>query len=75
MGTAGIITTTTADDYPGLGSRTTSQATCTVLTSCGDGHKVGVKATVIAAPEPHTAGLLAFGTLALALRARLRTRR
>jgi hypothetical protein len=76
MGSAGIITSTTADDYPGTGSRTLSQVTCSTLTTCGDGHKVDVKATIIAVvPEPETGGLLAFGVLLLALRARSRTRR
>jgi hypothetical protein len=65
MGTAGSLPTT-ADDYPGAGSRT----------AANDGHFVDVKATVISAtPEPETAGLIAFGMLMLALRARARSRR
>jgi hypothetical protein len=60
MGNSGGLSSTTADDYPGAGSRTQS----------GDGHFVDVKATIIAtAPEPDSGGLLALGLLALAMRA------
>jgi len=66
MGMAGNLPSSTADDYPGVGSRTES----------GDGHFVDVKATIIAiVPEPETGGLLAFGVILLALRNRARTRR
>jgi len=65
MGGTGGISSSTADDYPGTGSRTQS----------GDGHFVDVKATIIAtAPEPDSGGLLALGLLAIALRARSRAR-
>jgi len=64
MGLAGGLPTT-ADDYPGVGARTSS----------ADGHKVDVKATIIATPEPETAGLLAIGPVALALRRRSRNHR
>jgi len=57
MGTAGSLAMT-ADDYPGAGSRT----------AANDGHFVTVKATIQAAPEPGTAGLLSLGLVALALR-------
>jgi len=63
MGATGGISSTTADDYPGTGSRT----------QANDGHFVTVKATIIAAvPEPNTGGLVTLGLLALALRARTR---
>ncbi len=60
MGIPGGITNTTADDYPGLGSRT----------AANDGHFVDVTATIISAPEPAPAALVAFGLLGLAIRAR-----
>lgn len=60
MGLQGGISTTTADDYPGVGSRTQS----------GDGHFVDVTATIISTPEPAAGALVAFGLLGLALRAR-----
>jgi hypothetical protein len=66
LGLAGSLPTT-ADDYPGVGSRTLS----------GDGHFVDVKATVLAAtatPEPDSGGLLALGLLAIALRSRAKIR-
>ena len=47
---AGDVKSTTADDYPGVGSRTQSD----------DGHFVDVKATIISVPEPETGGLLAL---------------
>jgi hypothetical protein len=64
MGLAGSLPMT-ADDYPGAGSRTQSN----------DGHFADVKATIIAVPEPESAGLLALGVLLLALRRQARTRR
>jgi hypothetical protein len=65
MGMTGNVSSSTADDYPGVGSRTQS----------GDGHFVDVKATIIAAtPEPDTGGLLALGLLAIAMRAHVRGR-
>jgi hypothetical protein len=65
MGMAGNVNSSTADDYPGVGSRTQS----------GDGHFVDVKATIIATPEPETAMLVVFGTLLLAVRTRPRSRK
>jgi len=65
MGIAGSLPTT-ADDYPGAGSRT----------AANDGHFVDVKATIIATvPEPDTGGLLTLGLLAIGLRARGRARK
>lgn len=60
MGLQGGLTTTTAEDYPGVGARTQS----------GDGHFVDVKATIISTPEPAAGALVAFGVLGLAIRAR-----
>ena len=60
MGMAGGVTSTTADDYPGVGPRTQSD----------DGHFVDVTATIIAAPEPAAGALVAFGLLGLAMRER-----
>lgn len=64
MGIQGGLTgPTTADDYPGNGGRTIG----------ADGHFVTVGTTIISAPEPAPAALVALGLVALALRAR-RTR-
>jgi MYXO-CTERM domain-containing protein len=61
MGISGGLTgPTTADDYPGVGSRTIG----------GDGHFVTIGTTIIATPEPESGALVAFGLLGLALRAR-----
>jgi hypothetical protein len=60
MGIAGTVAASTADDYPGVGSRDPNT----------DGHFVTVRATVLSAPEPGPGGLTAFGLLGLALRAR-----
>jgi hypothetical protein len=61
MGVQGALTgPTSADDYPGDGSRTIG----------GDGHFVTVAATIISAPEPAPAALIALGLVAFALRGR-----
>lgn len=60
MGIAGTVGGVSADDYPGQGSRTLAN----------DGHFVTVGATIISAPEPAPAALIALGLVALALRAR-----
>jgi hypothetical protein len=60
MGINGGIANATADDYPGVGARTVAN----------DGHFVDVTATIISAPEPAPAALVAFGLLGLAIRAR-----
>ena len=61
MGIQGALTgPTTADDYPGVGSRTLAN----------DGHFVTVNTTIISTPEPAPAALIAFGLLGLAIRAR-----
>jgi hypothetical protein len=65
MGMPGGVNSSTADDYPGVGSRTQNN----------DGHFVDVKATIIGVvPEPGTATLLVFG-LTLLARRRARTSR
>lgn len=65
MGMAGNVSSSTADDYPGVGPRTQSS----------DGHFVDVKATIIATtPEPDSGGLVALGLLAIAMRAHVRAR-
>jgi len=61
MGIQGGLTgPTTADDYPGVGTRTIGS----------DGHFVTVGATIIAVPEPAPAALISLGLVALALRGR-----
>jgi hypothetical protein len=64
MGIAGGVNNSTADDYPGVTfpRNATQQA--------NDGHFVNVTATITAVPEPGPGGLVAFGLLGLALRAR-----
>jgi len=65
MGNSGGLSSTTADDYPGTGSRT----------QANDGHFVDVKATIIAVvPEPGPGSLIALGLVALALRRRSQIR-
>ena len=59
MGLAGALSSTTADDYPGIGGRSLA----------GDGHTVSVNATII--PEPPRGLLGLFGAaLALGFRGR-----
>ena len=60
MGLAGTPAGVTADDYPGVGART----------AANDGHRVTVTSTIISAPEPAPAALVALGLVALALRGR-----
>lgn len=56
LGVGGGLTSTTADDYPGLGARVAS----------GDGHFVNVGVTLLAVPEPATFALLGGGIAVLA---------
>jgi hypothetical protein len=55
LGAAGQLAFATADDYPGVGSRTQAL----------DGHFVSIVATVVSVPEPSTIGLAAIAGLAL----------
>jgi hypothetical protein len=65
MGMTGNVNSSTADDYPGVASRT----------QANDGHFVDVKATIIAVvPEPGPGSLVALGLVALALRAHSQNR-
>jgi len=65
MGDTASISSTTADDYPGVDSRTQAD----------DGHKVTVRATIISTPEPAPAALIGLGLVGLAIRARRAGRR
>jgi hypothetical protein len=61
MGISGGLTgPTTADDYPGVGSRTIG----------GDGHFVTVNTQILSIPEPESGALVAFGLLGLGVRRR-----
>ncbi len=62
MGTAGSISVATADDYPGVGSRT----------AANDGHFVDVTATYLVVPEPEPVVLATLGLVGLAIGARRR---
>ncbi len=62
MGTAGSLSTTTADDYPGVGPRT----------AASDGHFVDVTATYLVVPEPEPVVLATLGLIGLAIGARRR---
>jgi hypothetical protein len=64
LGLTGTVTSVTADDYPGVGSRTQTS----------DGHFVTVTAQVTSLPEPGSVGLLMLGLAGLgAFRARRRS--
>ena len=63
MGMAGSLALLSADDYPGVGSRTIGS----------DGHFVNVTATVTAVPEPTTALLLSLGLIGLTVQGRRRS--
>ncbi len=64
LGIAGTIVPATADDYPGVGSRT----------AANDGHFADVKVTLLTIPEPGTAALLGLGLVLVATGARARGR-
>lgn len=56
LGLGGLLGTTTADDYPGVGGRS----------AANDGHHVGVGVTLLSVPEPMALVLLALGLVGLA---------
>ena len=60
MGLTGGLSTTSADDYPGVGSRTAAD----------DGHFVDVTVTYVAVPEGETGVLVILGLMGLAARQR-----